>query len=249
MALEKDIQVSLPDGITDAVILQPEGSGGPFPGALYLTDIGGIRPAQRQAAQRLSNEGYLVLLPNVFYRVSKPPVMDMALRGNPEAFGKRIAELSESLTPDALERDAAGYVDYLGSQDSVRDKNKLGVVGFCFSGGFGMRVAAARPNQIAACASFHGGHLYTDKPSSPHLLLPRIKAHLLFGHAMQDKSMPPEAIAAFEEALKHWGGGYESETYEGASHGWTTLDSPVYHPAQAARAYEKLKQLFSSTLS
>jgi carboxymethylenebutenolidase len=248
MAIEKDIQISLPDGVADAVLIQPQGSG-PWPGVLYLTDIGGIRPAQRQAAQRLANEGYLVLLPNVFYRVAKPPVMDMSLRGNQELFMKRIGELVQPLTPDALERDAKAYVDFLGSQQALSDNNKLGVVGFCFCGGVAMRVAAACPDQIAACASFHGGNLYEDKPTSPHLLLPRMKARLLFGHAMQDKSMPAEAIQKFEEALEKWGGQYESETYEGASHGWTTLDSPVYNPAQATRAYEKLRQLFAETLS
>jgi carboxymethylenebutenolidase len=112
-----------------------------------------------------------------------------------------------------------------------------------------MRFAAACPDQIAACASFHGGRLYTDKPGSPYLLLPKIKARLLFGHAVQDKSMSAAAIQAFEEELEKWGGQYESETYEGAYHGWTTLDSPVYHPAQAARAYEKLRQLFADTLN
>lgn len=240
MALEKDIQIPLPDGTTDAVIFQPE-AGGKWPGVLYLTDIGGIRPAQRQAAQRLSNEGYVVLLPNVFYRVSKPPVMDMALRATPELFMQRIRELTQPLTPEALDRDAKGYVDFLGGQ--------IGVVGFCFSGGFALRVAATCPDQIKAAASFHGGNLYEDKPTSPHLLLPKIKARLLFGHAENDKSMPPAAIEGLEEALEQWGGQYESETYEGTNHGWTTLDNPVYNPTQAARAFEKLKQLFADTLS
>jgi carboxymethylenebutenolidase len=133
MAIEKDIPISLRDGVTDAVVFQPE-NGGPWPGILYLTDIGGIRLAQRQAAQRLSNEGYVVLLPNVFFRVSQPPVMDMALRGNPEAFGKRIQELSQSLPPEAIDRDAKGYVDFLSSQQSVKDKNKLGLLAFASAG-------------------------------------------------------------------------------------------------------------------
>jgi carboxymethylenebutenolidase len=248
MSSEKDIQLTLADGVTDAVVFCPA-SGGPWPGILYLTDIGGLRPAQRQAAQRLSNEGYVVLVPNLFYRVSKPPVVDPAVRADPAAFAKRIGELSQPLTPDAIDRDAQGYVDFLASYPFVKDKNKLGVVGFCFSGAFAMRVAAEFTDRIAACASFHGGHLFTDKPTSPHLLLPRIKSRLLFGHAVEDKSMPAPAIQAFEEALEKWGGPFESETYAGAYHSWTTLDSPVFNPAQAARAYEKLTQLFADTLN
>jgi carboxymethylenebutenolidase len=248
MAIEKDITVALPDGETDAVLLHPAGSG-PWPGILYLTDIGGIRPAQRQGAQRLADLGYVILLPNVFYRVAKPPVMDMAaLRSNHALFMQRIKELTHPLTPAAQERDAQGYVDFITSLASVK-KGKLGVVGFCFSGALAMRVAAVAPHQVVACASFHGGGLFTDTPDSPHLLLPRIQARLLFGHAENDRSMPAEAISSFEAALKSWGGRYESETYLGAQHGWTTLDNPIYHPTQAARAFEKLTALFQDQLN
>lgn len=249
MVIENNAQIQLVDGAAEAIVFRPEGQG-PWPGVLYLTDIGGIRPAQRQAAQRLSEEGYLIVMPNVFYRTAKLPVMDIAtLRPTPDLFMKRVLELTQPLTPDAVERDSKGYVGFLSSLPSLKDKNKLGVVGFCACGAVALRVAAACPNQIAACASFHGGHLYVNPPSSPHLILPRIKARLLFGHAVQDKSMPVEAIRAFEGALDSWGGEFESETYEGASHGWTTLDNPAYNPPQAQRAYEKLKQLFADCLA
>ncbi len=127
-------------------------------------------------------------------------------------------------------------------------KGPLGVVGLCFSGAVALRMAAARPDKIAACASFHGGRLYTDAPSSPHLLLPRIKARLYFGHAANDKSMPQAAIDNFNHALDGWGGKYESEVYDSAYHGWTVVDSPVYNPAQAERAFQAWKRLFAETL-
>jgi carboxymethylenebutenolidase len=111
-----------------------------------------------------------------------------------------------------------------------------------------MRIAAARPDKVVAMASFHAGRLLVDTPQSPHLLLPQIKARLYFGHAVQDKSMPEELIAKLEAALREWGGRFESETYDGAYHGWTTLDSPVYNAPQAERAFQKLTQLFAETL-
>jgi len=109
-------------------------------------------------------------------------------------------------------------------------------------------VAAAQPDKVAAAASFHGGGLYTDSPTSPHLLLPRIRARLYFGHAVKDNSMPEEAIRKFETALAAWGGQYQSETYEGAYHSWTALDSPVYNQPQAERAFGKLTELLAATL-
>src|SRR5438132_8958623 len=101
-----------------------------------------------------------------------------------------------------------------------------------------MRMAAARTEKMAAAASFHGGGLYTDAPTSPHLVLPRIKAHLYFGHAIEDHSMPEAAIKKFEQALQSWGGKYESETYEGAYHGWTTSGTPAFNAQQAGRAFD-----------
>jgi carboxymethylenebutenolidase len=74
-----------------------------------------------------------------------------------------------------------------------------------------MRLAAATPDRMPAVASFHGGRLYTDAPTSPHVLLPRIKARLYFGHAVQHQTMPQEAIENFNRALQAWGDEYESE--------------------------------------
>lgn len=248
MAIEQETQITLPVGVCDTVVIQPEAQG-KWPGILYLTDIGGIRAAQRQAASRLSDEGYLVVLPNVFYRTAKPPVMDMAaLRPHPELFMKRLRELAGPLTPEALDIDTKAYINFLADQPAVKDKNKLGVVGFCFCGAVAVRAAANCPDQVLACASFHGGSLFEEKPSSPHMLLPKVKARLLFGHAVEDRSMPADAIRGLEEALEQWDGEYESETYEGAKHGWTTLDNPAYNPEQAARAYEKMTSLFAETL-
>jgi len=160
---------------------------------------------------------------------------------------RRIAELSAPVMPEAMERDALEYVQFLAVQDSVSE-GAMGVVGHCFTGAMAMRVAAVAPDRIAAAASFHGGGLFTDAPTSPHLVLPLIKARLYIAHAIEDKSMPPEAIEKFDQALDAWGGRYESEVYDGSYHGWTALDSPVYNQPQAERAYRKLRQLFAETL-
>jgi carboxymethylenebutenolidase len=125
---------------------------------------------------------------------------------------------------------------------------KFGVAGYCFTGGYALRVAASQPDRVAAVASFHGGSLCTDAPASPHLLLPKIKSRLYFAHATKDRSMPPEAIAKLDAALAAWGGKYESEVYEGAFHGWTMRGGAVYHHEQAERAFEKLTELFAQTL-
>jgi carboxymethylenebutenolidase len=198
-------------------------------------------------AQRLAKQGFTVLLPNVFYRTGKPPVIEFPFKPGEEKSMKRFAEITEPLTPEAMERDVSAYVDFLASQDSVSE-GPLGVVGCCFTGAMSVRAAAARPDKIGAAASFHGGWLHTDKPSSPHLLLPQIKARLYFGHATQDRTMPQEAIEKLDVALAQWDGRYQSEVYEDALHGWTVPDSKAYNEPQAERAFKKLKELFSKDL-
>jgi carboxymethylenebutenolidase len=241
---EEAIEIQTLDGTVDGFLYRAA-EGASAPGVLQLTDIGGIRASNRESAKRLAAAGYTVLLPNVFYRTAKPPVFDRAAPGDVQK--QRMAELTGPLTPDAVELDASAYVGFLNQSAGARP-GPMGVVGYCFSGGVALRIAAAQPETIAAAASFHGGGLYTDSPTSPHRVLSRVRAQLYFGHAFGDRSMPAEAIAKLEAALAAWGGAFESETYEGASHGWTTTDSPVYHEAQAERAFGKLLELFAALL-
>ena len=199
-------------------------------------------------AKRLAAKGYVVLLPNVFYRTGKLPVFDFPLKFGDERTTKRLAELSGPLTPEAISRDASDYVDFLAKQGSVKPGG-MGVVGYCFTGKMALYAASSRPDRIAAAASFHAGGLATDAPNSPHLAsVQPIPARLYFGHAVEDKSMPAAAIEKLNAALKAWGGQYESEVYEGAYHSWTVPGSPVYNQPQAERAFEKLTNLFAQTL-
>jgi carboxymethylenebutenolidase len=246
--MEKDLLLTTPDGTVDAVLLAPE-DGRPLPGVLFIPDIGSIRDTMRQMARRLANEGYTVLMPNPFYRTSKPPVFSFPRRPGDPATMKRIQELSAPLTPEALEKDLPVYLETLTSQPTTA-KGKVGAVGFCIGGGIALRAAAIRPDLVGAVASFHGGGLYTreDDPRSPHQVLPKVKARLYFGHAVEDRSMDAAAIAHFEAALHGWGGSFKSDTYEGAHHGWTVPDNPAYKRPQAERAWEKLTALFRETL-
>jgi carboxymethylenebutenolidase len=243
--IEEAIEIRTNDGTADGILYRAEGER--RPGVMHLTDIGGIRPSHREMAKRLAEKGYTVLVPNVFYRTTKPPVIDITIGlGDPKTM-QRFGELRAPLTPEAVERDATAYVNFLAGHDATR-AGSIGVVGYCFTGAFAMRTAAAMPGKVAAMASFHGGGLYTDEPTSPHLVLPRLKARLYFGHATKDRSMPQEAIEKFDRALAAWGGKYESEVYDGAFHGWTTSDAPVYNQPQADRAFNKLTDLFAATL-
>jgi carboxymethylenebutenolidase len=216
------------------------------PGVIFLPDGIGTRPSQRQMARRLADEGYDVLLPNIYYRTARAPFFPPRADFCDERVRARFGELTAPLSADAMERDGSAYVDFLASRPEVSDA-PMGVVGFCFTGMFALRTAAARPDRIGAAASFHGGGLFKDDPASPHLVLPRVKSRLYFGHARDDRSMPADAIANFDKALAAWGGSYESERYD-ARHGWTVPDSAAYHEPEAERAFAKLRTFFAAAL-
>jgi carboxymethylenebutenolidase len=243
---EEEIEINTAAGASEGFLYRPEGRDR-WPGVIHFTDIGGIRPAHQDMARRLAAKGYTVLVPNVFYRTGRLPVFDFPLKIGDERTMKRLAELSARLTAEAIGFDASDYVDFLARHDSV-SPGGMGVVGYCFSGKMALYAAMSRGDRIVAAASFHGGGLFTDTPTSPHLVLPVIAARLYFAHATKDTSMPTEAIEKLDRALEAWGGQYESEVYDGAYHSWTVSDSPVYNQPQAERAFEKLTKLFAETL-
>jgi carboxymethylenebutenolidase len=111
--IEEKVQIRTADGVSDGLLFRPEGPR--VPGVIHLTDIVGIRPAQSEMAKRLAAEGYAVLVPNIFYRTSKVPVFDFMPNWGDERTTKRLGELSGPLTPDAMERDASKYVDFLAA--------------------------------------------------------------------------------------------------------------------------------------
>ena len=169
--IEEQIEVHMTDGTSEGVLYCLE-AGRRWPGVIHLTDIGGIRPAHRDMVRRLAGEGYTVLMPNVFYRTGRPPMFDFKPSMGDERTTKRIAELLIPLTPETVERDGSNYIDFLAARDSV-SSGSMGVVGYCATGGMALRITAARPDRIGAAASFHGGGLFTDAPTTPHLVASR----------------------------------------------------------------------------
>jgi len=244
---ETKLDIAIAGGTAQAFLFTPSSGTGPWPGVLYLTDIFGIRPAYHGMAQRLADKGFAVLMPNAFFRAGPLPLFDFAPQLGEERTMKRFLELRAGLPNDAMGPDGAAYAEFLLAQKTVKGP-KVGVAGYCFTGQMAVRAASAAPDRIAAAASFHGGNLYTDQPDSPHLLLPKIKARLYFGHATNDHSISADAIAKLEAALAAWGGAYESETYP-AAHGWCVPGREgISDAVQADRAFAKLVELLDAAL-
>jgi carboxymethylenebutenolidase len=153
--IEKNLEIPAGDGLTEALLVRPE-SNDPLPAIINLTDGLGFRPAFAEQSKRIAERGYVVLAPNIFYRVSKSPVFPFEPDFASERTRERFNELKAPLTPVAMERDGSAYIDFLASQPFV-GSGPMGVMGFCFAGKFALLTAASRPDRVAAAASFPGG--------------------------------------------------------------------------------------------
>jgi carboxymethylenebutenolidase len=240
-----ETRFEIPTIATETLLFRPDDIAD-FPGVIFLTDIWGIRPANITMARRLAEKGFAVLMPNVFHRYSRNQPNGFEPENEAEKH-KALQTLFGCLTADQMVSDGKAYIDFLLAQKGVKS-GKAGVVGYCFTGQMALRMAAADPAHVAAAASFHGGFLVTDKPDSPHKQIPKVKGRLYFGHAVEDASATPEQIETLEAALRAWQGAFQSETYEGAKHGWTVPGRTVYNELQAERAFEKEVELFDATL-
>lgn len=246
---ETDVEIKTADGTADAVFTAP--SSGKHPGVLVWTDIMGLRPAFRDMARRLAAEGYAVLTPNPFYRSSgKTPKEGLGLSFQaPGAREKMMGLMAGLVAPGAAERDAATFVAWLDAQAQVDTAKKVGTSGYCMGGPLIMRTAASLPQRIGAAGSFHGGGLVTDKPESPHLMIPKMKAKMLIAIAVDDDAKQPEAKDVLKAAFAAAKVDAEIEVYADSKHGWCVPGSPVHNPAQADRAFTRLLATFKSGLA
>lgn len=244
--VETDVSIKTADGTCDAALYHPAGKG-TWPAVLIWTDIFGLRPAFRDMGRRLAAQGYVVLVPNPFYRTRKAPVFDdqTPFDFNNPADRAKLPPLTAPLTPEAVTRDAVAFLAFLDTQKAVNKKAKAGVQGYCMGGPMTLRTAAALADRIGAGASFHGGGLVTDKPDSPHLLAPKIKARYYFGIASNDDQKQPDAKDKLKAAFD---GRAKIEVYGDALHGWCVPGSAVYNKDAAEKAWAELTALYQRAL-
>lgn len=249
----RDVDVPTPDGTADAYLVLPEhaADGAPVPAVLVFMDAVGLRPRMREMADRIAERGCAVLVPNLFYRGGRSPVVpDVVARLQTEERPAVFAELQPymaALTPEVAARDTEAYVRFLDAQPGV-DAARLATTGYCMGGALSLRAAAQLPDRVQAAASFHGGGLAPDEPDGPQQGAPRIRGEVYAAHADADPSMPAEQVKRLEQALTAAGVTHTTEVYAGAHHGFTMTDMPVHDAAAEQRHWDALLGLIDRTV-
>ena len=241
------VAITTPDGITDAWFVTP--TSGKHPAVILWPDIAGLRDAYKTMAARLAGAGYAVLAVNHYYRGARAPVLESLVAWRTPEGQAKLKPLIGAITPAGTTRDAQAYVAWLDHQAEVDTARRIGTTGYCMTGGYTVRTAAAVPDRVGAGASFHGAGLVDAAAGadSPDKLLARTKAAYLFAIAQNDHARAPDDKTVLKAAAAAAGRPAEIEVYP-AQHGWCTIDAPIYDEVQAERAWGRLLALLKANL-
>lgn len=235
------------DGNCPASVFTPADKAGPWPAVIFFMDGLGIRPAMWEMGQRLADGGYLVLMPDLYYRLgSYPPKNPAQVLADPKLM-KELMKSVTSLNRDRKVSDAGAFIDFLSSRPDVKG-DRFGSTGYCMGGNCSLTAGGAFPNRFAAVASFHGGNLASEEPDSPHLFVKNITGRVYVAGAIEDASFPEEQKSRLEKALTEAGVNHVVETYPGARHGFAVPDVPVFEANAAERHWAAMFKLFHETL-
>ena len=239
-------EVQTQDGICPVHTFAPHGSG-PWPGVVMFMDAHGVRPALYEIAGRLADHGYVVVLPDLYYRSGFVAPSGAKLFSDPATRVYWTERVVPTLSADNIARDMPALIAHLDSRSDVR-RGAIGVDGYCLGGRLALVAAGRFPERVAAAASYHGAGLATDAPESPHRLAPNMRARVYVGAAKEDSSFDDAQKARLEAALTEARVDHRIETYD-AKHGWVPSDTATHDPVATERHWVTLLELFDATLS
>lgn len=244
-----DVQIPAPDGHSPASLHVPDGEG-PHPGVLMFPDAGGLRETFRQMGDHLAELGFVVLVPDIYYRAGDWAPIDVATVFSDPEERARLGSLMGGLfgDPALAVADSLAYAAFLLDRPEVSGE-RIGTTGYCFGGWMSLTAAGGLGETIGAAASFHGGRIaVSDAPNSPHLAADHIRATVYVAGAVEDDSFTAEQAALLDDALTAAGVDHTIEYYE-AHHGFAVPDNPTYDPEAAARHWDALTDLYRRHLA
>lgn len=246
--LDAWVDIRCSDGLMNTFVTYPDPAVGQVhapvqakPLVLLLMDAGGIREELCEMARRLAAAGYYVMMPNLYYRLSRE-----FSQANPSR--EVMFAHMDSLTNALVCTDIQAMLAY-AEQDPQAATGKVGCVGYCMSGPFAFAAAAAFPEQVMAAASFHGVRLFHAGPDSPHRAADRILGELYFGCAETDEWAPASLMQGLDDYLATTALRYRLERYPGTAHGFVFPQRDgIYHAQGAERHWQVLLDLYARNL-
>jgi len=215
------------DETVSGYLALPEG-GGKHPAILVIHEWWGLNDWVKQQAQNFAKQGYVALAVDLYrgQTGTTPDEAHILMRGLPDDRGLRDLE--------------AGFA-YLSSRPDV-DAKKIGSIGWCMGGGWSIKLAEAQPKLAAFVVNY--GPLPTDAT-----IIAKIAAPMLGNFGADDKGIPPEAVHAFEGAMKAAGKSADIKIYDGAGHAFQNPNNKDgYRPEATADADKRIDGFFAAHL-
>ena len=216
------IAVPTPDGDMPAHLWTPESGSGP--GILLLQEIFGVSSYIQRRAAALAEAGYVVLAPELYWRLERQTVDETA----PDALDQAMALVGRLDWPTAVD-DAVAALEALAVREEVQ--GTPAVMGFCLGGGLAFNVAAK--SDPAALVAYYGS-------SIPDLLdlAPRVTCPSLHHFGTADDYLPMDQVRAITDAVTADGRPARVELYDGANHAFDNDDFVLHHPEASRRAWD-----------
>jgi carboxymethylenebutenolidase len=202
--------------------LPPSGHG---PALLLLQEIFGVSSYIQRRGADLAEAGYVVLAPELYWRLDAAAIHESAPGAIEEAMGR-----AQQLDWPTTVQDAVAALHYLRAREEV--SGGTGVIGFCFGGGLAFNVAALE--EVAVLVSYYGSAL-------PGLLdlAGQVTAPSLHHFGTADDYLDAQAVARIREAVTGGGMPVEFETYEGANHAFDNDVFVLHHPEASKLAWRR----------
>lgn len=206
------------------------------PGIVLCHEIFGVNAAMREKADFLAEEGYTVLVPELFWRVAP----NIELGYTEEDFKKAFA-LYQQYDENLGVQDIQDSLDFLKQRPECDHDVGLAVIGYCLGGKLSY-LAACRIPDLACAVSYYGVGLEKQLDELKH-----VKAKLVIHMAELDEFTPSEARNAILEVTKNYKN-IQAYVYEGVDHAFARPNSPHYHKASARFAHERTVTALHDTI-
>lgn len=244
--IERTVNIATDDGEMETFICHPERHG-PHPAVLLLMDAPGVRDELRNMARRLATCGYIVLLPNLYYRAGRDTTFgaDVLDKGAAEHARMRAIRTKMSIPPVMC--DVRAMLDFIDADPAAAD-GPVGAHGYCMSGPYALAAAARFADRIAAAASFYGTWLVSDAEESPHLNFSSAHGEFYIACAEHDALAPADMVAELRRHFEASGARGEIEHYPGVHHGFAFPGRWCHDLPAAERHWERLIALYARNL-
>jgi carboxymethylenebutenolidase len=238
------LQLATPDGAIPVQLFEPPVTTRKG-GVIFYMDAFGLRPELDAICRRYAEAGYVVFLPDLYYRLGM--VRFAVPRAAHEPLDPAMTTANVATTVEMTIADTGVILDHVAVTPTY-GISRFGTVGYCMGARHALGAGATYPRAIKAVACLHGGRLVWEGANSPHLYIPQVRGALYFAFAANDETCPDEHKALIERTISESGVRGRTERYA-AAHGWTFPERWCFDRFAAEQAFESVVALFDAQIS